>query len=149
MTKETSIEFAVQSWGNAWSNRNKKEVLALWDGEDPDTFYLPAECEHPLVSMVAIEKYVAAICTQFRTIRHRPEAVITKQLSDDIGLAFYVLKWVLADSGGPFGGQYRVTALWRRRQDQWKLTAYAEAPLAPLVELKEYYQHVAAEGLPK
>lgn len=148
MTKKKSIEFAVQSWTNAWSNRNKKEILALWDYEDPAAFYLPAECEHALVSMEAIEKYVVAICTQFGTVRHRPEAVITKQLSCDIGLAFYVLNWALVDSHGPFGGQYRVTAVWRRRQDKWKLTEYAEAPLAPLVELKEYYQHVAMEGLP-
>ena len=96
----------------------------------------------------SVEKYIDALCGMFGEVRHRPGKVIVKRLSEDIGLAFYVLDWAVADARGPIGGQCRVTAVWKKQDERWTLTHYAEAPLAPLVELKEFYQHVAAEGLP-
>ena len=148
MSTSKSVEEAVRSWTAAWSSRNKLAVLSLWDDKDPDASYLPAEREETLVGAEAVEGYVNALCDLFSTIRHRPDSLIVKQLEDDLGLAFYVLDWAVADSRGPIGGRCRVTAIWRKQDGDWKLTHYAEAPLAPLVELKEFYQHVAAQGLP-
>jgi len=148
MSDTKPIEEAVQCWVEAWSDRDKDGVLSLWDNQDSESSYLPAEQEDALVGVSAVERYVTALCKLFRTIRHRPDTLIVKQLADDVALVFYVLNWAVADDRGPIGGRCRVTAVWRNRDNGWKLTHYAESPLAPLVELKRFYQHVAAQGLP-
>lgn len=148
MTDTSALEDAVQAWVTAWCDRNPEDIMALWDSEDEDARYLPGEREQALTDAASVKDYVVSLCGLFHTIRHRPGQLIAKQVSEDVGLVFYVLDWAVADARGPIGGQCRVTAVWRKCEGQWKLTEYAEAPVAPLVELKEFYQHVAAEGLP-
>lgn len=148
MSEIKPIEEAVRCWIEAWSNRDKDGVLSVWDDQDSEATYLPAEREDALIGVAAVEHYVTALCDQFSTIHHRPNSIIIKRLADDVALVFYVLDWAVSDDRGPIGGRCRVTAVWRNRDADWKLTHYAESPLAPLVELKEFYQHVAAQGLP-
>lgn len=148
MSSCDSVDRAMQDWVDAWSARDRDAVLALWDHADEDAMYLPAERHKPLTGADAVKSYVHGLCDAFPTIRHRPTSLVIKPLSDTISLVFYVLEWAVADKRGPIGGRCRVTAVWRKRDDGWKLTQYSEAPVAPLVELKEFYQHVAAEGLP-
>lgn len=146
-----TLELAVEAWTAAWSNRDTKTILSLWDEQDPQSSYLPAERHAPLIGGIAVTAYVETTCTRFSTIQHRAEGVLTRRLSASIGLAFYELSWVFTDDRGPFsgplGGTCRVTAVWRNRENQWHLFHYAEAPLAPLLELQGYYESVAADGL--
>ncbi len=148
MNDTQPIEDAVQNWTGAWCNRDASAIMALWDHNDPSSAYLPAEREAPLIGHEAVAGYVRSLCQTFETVRHRPETTITKRLGDDVGLSFYVLDWAVADTRGPIGGRCRVTGLWQKRKDGWKLTQYSEAPLAPLIELRDFYQRVAADGLP-
>ena len=142
------IEDVVQAWSEAWNARDLDAVMGLWDEDDPDSTYIPAEKDAPLIGHAVVRDYVQSLCTIFDTVRHRPESIIVKRLADNISLSFYVLDWAVADRRGPIGGRYRITGLWRKRGDDWKLTQYSEAPLAPLIELKEFYQRVVADGLP-
>ncbi len=148
MSDTASLENAVAQWVAAWFAHDADAVLALWDDEDPESNYLPAEEDSSMTGAGAVRGYVTSLCETFDTILHRPETVIAKVLGDGIGLTFYVLDWAVINKRGPFGGRCRVTAVWRYRDGHWKLTQYSEAPLAPLVELRQFYQKVAAEGLP-
>ena len=148
MSDSESLENVVAQWVTAWSARDADAVLALWDGQDPESSYLAGEEESPMTGAGAVRGYVTSLCEAFHTIRHRPETVIAKDLGDGIGLVFYILDWAVANERGPIGGRCRVTGVWRYRDGQWRLTQYSEAPLAPLVELRQFYQTVAAEGLP-
>ncbi|MDG2242404.1 MAG: nuclear transport factor 2 family protein [Rhodospirillaceae bacterium] len=143
----TPIETAVTAWTEAWSGRNCAGVLSLWDDSDNQATYLPAERIEPLIGTVAVTDYVTTVCRLFGDIRHRAESPVYRRLTEDTGMAFYSLVWMLSDNRGPIGSTCRVTALWRKRNDEWRLFHYAEAPLAPLLELRDFYEAVAAEGL--
>jgi len=146
-SEAATLESAVDAWTAAWSHRDTKTIVSLWDEQDAQSSYLPAERHDPLIGSAAVTNYVKTTCTLYNTVRHRAEGVLTRRLSPSLGLAFYELSWMLADDRGPIGGTCRVTAIWRNREDQWHLFHYAEAPLAPLLELQAYYESVAADGL--
>ncbi|MEQ8508130.1 MAG: nuclear transport factor 2 family protein [Rhodospirillaceae bacterium] len=148
MTHQTETpELALNAWIKAWTNRDTETILSLWDEQDAQSSYLPAERHAPLIGSVAVMEYVETTCEHFSTVLHRAEGILTRSLSPAIGLSFYELNWMLADDRGPMGGTCRVTAIWRNRENQWRLFHYAEAPLAPLLELQAYYESVAADGL--
>lgn len=143
----TRIEHATQAWIRGWCARDHKTLLALWDIADDQAVYRPAERVEPLIGNEPVTTYVSAICTTFNPVQHRAIEPVYRRLSDKTGLAFYTLNWMFSDQRGPIGGTCRVTALWRQTGDAWRLFHYAEAPLAPLLELQEFYEDVAAEGL--
>ena len=147
MSDIESLEDAVAQWAAAWCARDADAVLALWDDQDSESNYLAGEQETSMTGAEAVRGYVTSLCEAFHTIRHRPETVIAKNLGDGIGLVFYVLDWAVANEREPIGGRCRVTGVWRYRNGQWRLFQYSEAPLAPLVELRQFYHVVAAEGL--
>lgn len=148
MTLNTSpIKDSVENWETAWSTRNAEAILGLWDRNDINASYLPAERLEPLIGTEAVTDYVTATCSAFDEIQHRVEGPIFRRLSENIGLAFYALAWMFRDHRGPIGGSCRVTSVWRQDQGAWRLFHYAEAPLAPLLELQGFYESVAAQGL--
>ncbi len=146
-SEAATIESALDAWTAAWSNRDTKTIVSLWDQQDAQSSYLPAERHDPLIGGIAVTAYVRTTCTLFSTVQHWAEGILTRRLSPSIGLSFYQLNWMCADDRGPIGGTCRVTAIWRNREDLWHLFYYAEAPLAPLLELQAYYESVAADGL--
>lgn len=141
------IEALLSEWAQAWSNRDSDAILSLWDGNDTEATYMPAERLNPLIGLAAITDYVNSVCTTFDQVQHRVENPICKLLSEKIGLAFYNLAWMFQDGRGPIGGTCRVTSVWRKNGVNWRLFHYAEAPLAPLLELQSFYESVAAQGL--
>jgi ketosteroid isomerase-like protein len=142
-----SIEALLSEWAQAWSNRDADTILNLWDGDDVEATYLPAERHDPLIGLTAVSDYVNLVCTGFDQVQHRVETPICKLLSDKTGLAFYTLTWMARDQRGPIGGTCRVTAVCHKNKGHWRLFHYAEAPLAPLLELQSFYESVAAQGL--
>ena len=148
MSDDTApIDAAVTAWVTAWSDLDSDSILSLWDDDDDLATYLPAESVDPLVGSGDVRDYVNSVCTHFDQVRHRSESPVYRRLSEDIGLAFYTLAWMFTDNRGPIGGTCRVTAVWRRHGEAWRLFHYAEAPLAPLLELQTFYESVASEGL--
>lgn len=142
----TPVSAAVRAWTAAWSARDPDTLLKMWDADDAEAIYLPAEKTAPLKSLSDISEYVTITCTLFTDIRHRAEHVITRQIAGNTGLAFYSLAWMVKDGRGPVGGTCRVTSVWRQRGAEWRCCHYAEAPLAPLLELQHYYEAVAEDG---
>ena len=148
MTQDTApIDDAIAAWTAAWCTRDTDAILTLWDNQDSDATYLPAERTEPLIGGAAVKHYIETVCTLFNPVRQRAENTVSRRLSNDTGLAFYALAWMFTDHRGPIGGTCRVTALWRRKGETLRLFHYAEAPLAPLLELQDFYEKVGADGL--
>ncbi len=141
------IEEGVRAWTKAWSARDTESLLALWDAEDDAATYLPAERSAPLTDVDAIRAYADDLCGLFDVVRHRPEQILSRQISPSTGLAFYTLSWMVKDRRGPIGGTCRVTSVWRSRKGAWRCCHYAEAPLAPLLELQGFYEAIARDGV--
>ena len=142
------IRQTATSFWSAWCQRDAEALLRLWDTADPACSYLPAESEHRLVGAAAIGNFFDATLQNFEVIRMRPKRPHPRRLSPDLGSVFSELDWAMArDLESPvFGGTIRVLAVLRNGARGWRLCHYAEAPLAPLVELRSFYQKVAADG---
>lgn len=147
MREFTPVRESVEAWTAAWSARDPRALMSLWDVDSADASYLPAEKATPLRDSAEIEAYIQTTCGLFSEVRHRAENVITRQLTEDSGLAFYSLAWMFTDHHGPIGGSCRVTSVWCKRGEGWLCNHYAEAPLAPLLELQHFYESVADDGL--
>ena len=149
MTDETGVVSATaEAFWDAWSRRRADRLMELWDRDDRLSSYLPAESEHRLIGAEAVERHVLATLERFETVRMRPQAVYPRRLKQDLASIFAIVDWALRETpaAAAMGGTIRVSAVMRLRGDAWRFSHYAEAPLAPLVELRRFYQKVAADG---
>lgn len=133
----------------AWSRRDAQALCELWDFTDPDASYLAAESAERLMGADAIRAYIVQGCRALERIEIRPGQVHARSLGDTLGLAFFPMTWnVQAKDRPPFGGDLRVTMLMRKVGGAWRVFHYAEAPLAPIIQLQRFYEGVAADGFP-
>lgn len=149
MTAEIKpIQHAAEAFWEAWSQRNTGELIKLWDSQDEVSSYLPAEHEHRLVGSDPIKKYLTDTVQRFETIRMRSRLVHPRRLNQDLGSIFAIVDWALRETATaqPIGGTIRVSAVLRQRKQRWHICHYAEAPLAPIVELRQFYQKIAVDG---
>jgi len=149
MTEDVApIKHTAESFWQAWSECDVKQLVSLWDMSDGSCSYLPAESSARLVGPAAISDWFAATTAEFATIRMRPKVVHPRRLNSHLGALFAEIDWLLCRSKAatPIGGSIRISAVMRSTQDGWRLCHYAEAPLAPIVELRHFYQKIAADG---
>lgn len=138
---------AVAAWASAWQSCSAARILALWDTSDPHSWYLPADSVDAHIGS-AIVGVLQRRCLGLRAATYRPKNIQLRKIGDDVGSAFFELEWARTVDGAPArGGYVRVTMVMRNVTGAWRVFHYAEAPLAPLLELQAFYERVAAEGL--
>ncbi len=142
------LEAAVDMFFSAWSDRDQGTLRDLWLTSDPACSYLPATSPRRLVGEAAVTAFMMDRLKSFQTIRMRPRNVHVRRLAADLGSLFAEVDWALQENAASVavGGTLRVCAVLRRADDRWLFCHYAEAPLAPLVELRRFYQKIAADG---
>ena len=102
-----------------------------------------------MIGAEPIRAYVTQGCRALERIEIRPGKIHARALDESLGLAFFPMTWkVQAKDRASFGGDLRVTMLMRKIGDVWRLFHYAEAPLAPIIQLQRFYEGVAADGFP-
>ncbi len=149
---ETSpLEGVVAAWAKAWQDRKPAHLIALWDKSDAESWYLSASSVEPFLGN-AVVGFIQRRCLNASTIGYQPSDLHLRRLAPDLGLAFFQLAWSEQTNRGldrslPIGGHVRVTMMMRQHAGVWSVFHYAEAPLAPLLELQAFYEAVAAEGL--
>ena len=148
MADTQPIVDGCSAFWQAWCERDSAGLVGAWDMDDEAGSYLPADEPHKLVGAAAVRGYMTMQLQRFALIRMRPQQVCPRRLKDDLGTVFAVLDWARQSGEGlaPVGGTLRISAVLRRRADHWRVCHYAEAPLAPLVELRSFYQQIAADG---
>lgn len=149
MTEEDTAPLADigKAWAQAWSACAPDKVIALWDNTDTHSWYLAAGDTNPAMGP-AVMDFIERKCAQLRSLDYRPVNSHLRRLGPDLGMAFFQLYWREQRDGHslPLGGTLRVTMMMRRLSEGWRVFHYAEAPLAPLLELQGYYEKIAAEG---
>lgn len=149
-----SISATVMAWAGAWQQQIPTAIFAHWDLADPHSWYLLANSIEPVIGQ-AVVGAIQRRCREAKSIIYQPNAIHARTLSPDLGLAFFELQWseqILQrahDKVEHRGGNVRVTMLMRRIDGTWKIFHYAEAPLAPLLELQAFYEAIAADGFEK
>ena len=146
------LEHIVTAWASAWQHRMPAQLVALWDTADVKSWFLSAGSVEPYIGH-AVVGYLQRRCLGSNAIGYRPGQLHIRRLAPDIGLAFFNLDWSerLAaqnlDGNKTLGGRVRVTMMMRLQASVWRVFHYAEAPLAPLLELQAFYEAIAADGL--
>ncbi|MDX2223611.1 MAG: nuclear transport factor 2 family protein [Rhodospirillaceae bacterium] len=131
-----------------WTARDAAAVSALFDAADPEVTYLAADALDPATGAAAIARAIAERCAGAARIAWRAHGVHARELGDGLAMAFMLVDKAAAERGAPLAAQQvRATLICGRRAGRWLILHYAEAPLAPLLELQAFYEQVAAQGL--
>ncbi|MSO98690.1 MAG: DUF4440 domain-containing protein [Rhodospirillaceae bacterium] len=149
MTEEDTAPLVdiVKAWTQAWGACAPAKVIALWDNTDAESWYLDAGHANSAMGP-AVKGVIERKCARLHSLDYRPVNPHLRRLGPDLGMAFFQLRWREQRDGHslPLGGTLRVTMMMRRLSEGWRVFHYAEAPLAPLLELQGYYEKIATEG---
>lgn len=122
------------------------ELLEMWDTGEPDVFYMAEEVDPPMYGWEAIRAYFNRPGS-LDGIRNEYSNVRARFLAPDLALATYRLRFDLAVKDmKPLSSFDRVVAVFRRRNGEWKLSAYAEAPQAPLTMVRKLARNSKSLG---
>lgn len=120
----------------AYNRQDYPALLALWDRDDGRPIYMAEEIDPPMQGWRKIDAYFARPGV-LDGIRNEYTDVQAHYLAPDLAIATYRLRFdIQVKNMKPLSSWDRVMAVFRRRGGEWKLTAYAEAPMAPLTMVR-------------
>jgi uncharacterized protein (TIGR02246 family) len=130
----------------AWVRRDAAAAAALF--EAADAIYLDASERDSWLGKEAIARELASRFDRTARVVARVGDMRSRRLGADLASVFAIVDRATADStSAPLLGQsLRVTLVARCRDGRWAACHYAEAPIAPLLELQAFYEAIAAEG---
>lgn len=128
----------------AWTSGDLQSIRSLWHAETDEPWYVAEEEPDPLAGWDAIEDYWRRTSESITRLTMRIWDLQAKPVGADHALVLYQMHWNAEVQGmpKPCGGDNRVTALLRRSDEspRWRFCHYVEAPLAPIVYLRRYYE---------
>jgi hypothetical protein len=145
-TLKNELQAVMSRAAEIWNTQHYGQLKTLWDVSDGKPFYLPEEHEDWVNNWSDLEDYweptpgarlVEAIFLTY-TVDD------AKFLSDDIAMA---IGWVRHDMKMVFrkkawGGEARLNATFRKRDGEWKLVAYCEAPITGAMYLQRLMEGI-------
>jgi ketosteroid isomerase-like protein len=152
MADDTNADLSreLQSWLDAYADVYNRQdypaLLQLWDRDDPDVIYMAEEIDPPMHGWGKLNAYFNPKpgVQVLDGIRNRYTEVRARYLAPDLALATYKLEFDIKVKGmKPMSSWDRVMAVFRRKDGQWKMLAYGEAPMAPLTMVRRMLQDAA------
>lgn len=138
---ETALDADINAflvrYAAAYNRQDYAALLSFWDREDPNVIYMAEEIDPPMQGWKLIDAYFARPGV-LDGIRNEYSNVRAHYLAPDLAIAHYRLRFdIKVRNMKPLSGFDRVIAVFRRRNNEWKLAAYAEAPQAPLTMVRK------------
>lgn len=134
---DAEITAFLARYAEAYNRQDYRALLALWDREDPDVFYMAEEIDPPMRGWKLIEAYFSRPGV-LEGIRNEYTNVRAHYLAPDVAIATYQLRFdIKVRNQTPLAGFDRVVAVFRRKDGEWKMATYAEAPQAPLTMVRK------------
>lgn len=137
----------LQAWLDVYAviynRQDYPALLKLWDQDDPDVVYMAEEIDPPMHGWGKLNAYFNPKpgVQVLDGIRNRYTEVRARYLAPDLALATYKLEFDIKVKGmKPMSSWDRVMAVFRRKDGQWKMVAYGEAPMAPLTMVRRMLQ---------
>ncbi len=159
ITTET-IDTFLKAYSAAWARNDAAAIQSFWDTDDMP-FYLAEEIDTVYNTWSQVQKYWQhnegfhdAISLVFSDIHLKPlrggDVMAAMRLRWDIAFrqAEGAPDSVMPDIGNLMGGDNHVIAVVRAVQDDIKLTAWIEAPMAPITYMKQLYAKDITPGFP-
>jgi ketosteroid isomerase-like protein len=130
------------AYATAYNQQDYKTVKSLWH-PDGNPIYMAEEVPFPLYGQERLASYFNPVPGKqiLEGIDNRYSQVRAKYITPDVAVATYRLDYDIKIIGMPAtGGWDRVMAVFVRDAGQWKLSAYAEAPMGPATMVKKLMQ---------
>ncbi|MCU0759392.1 MAG: nuclear transport factor 2 family protein [Steroidobacteraceae bacterium] len=139
---EAELDALMARYYDRFGAMDFAEARRVFDTADPQPVYLAEEIDEFLRDWPAIEAYWAASQAAMSKLSSRHWDLRARQVADDLATATWRLHWNAQVVGQqkPVGGEVRVTAMFRRRPEGWRLFHYVEAPLAPILYVRKLYE---------
>lgn len=127
----------LDQYAEIYNRQDYAALLRMWDTDDPDAFYMAEEVDPPMHGWKRINAYFARPGV-LDGIRNEYSDVQAHYLATDVAIATYHLRFdIQVKNMQPLSSFDRVVAVFRRKDGEWKLAAYAEAPQAPLTMVRK------------
>ena len=128
-----------------WLSRDFSKMRGYWLKSLPAPLYLAEEKKEFFTTWEQFDAYFAAVNAGSRggAVTYRP--LHSTSMGQGQEMVAFELEWTTYIKGedAPIGGSVRGIALFEYDGQAWKLKAYIEAPLAPIIYMRDLYKLVA------
>lgn len=129
-----AIDGVLQTTREIWNSQDFGRLKEVWDGDDPEPWYVPEEIEAPFFAWPQLEKYWSPGRKVLKGFRWDYDNLRVKQLAPDLAIAifdhFYEIQLIFGPQE-PTAGFDRVLTLFRKKPEGWRHILYAQCPLGP------------------
>jgi len=143
------IDAVLDKYEALWDTQDTAGLIALWDQDDPEPFYLAEEQDEWRIGWDQLMGYFDAPGeSTTESIRMRFDGVQARWLADDLAFAKF---WIRFDTKmdflpNPIGTDARASAIFRKTDEGWRLITWAESPGSPILYVQRLYKQHREEG---
>ena len=136
-TLDNEIAAFLARYADAYNREDYAALLGMWDQDDPYAFYMAEEIDPPLHGWKTIRAYFSRSGV-LDGIRNEYSNVRAHYVAPDVAVATYRLRFdIKVKNMQALSSFDRIMAVFRRKDGEWKMIAYAEAPQAPLTMIRK------------
>lgn len=145
MTNMTeTFEALLTAYVERWNAYDADGMVPFWDTDDAGLIYVAEEVD-ALRGWPALEGYFRGADPETTDHLIVFRDVTAREVAPGVMQAFWTMNWNVYFAteklyAKPIGGEVRVTALLREKDDRWKFFHWIEAPLASLIQLKRAHE---------
>ena len=130
-----------------WLSRDFSKMRGFWVKALPAPMYLPEEKKDFITTWAKFDAYFeeTAKGSKGGIVTYHP--LIAMPTAPGQQMVAFALEWTtqLLNDTKPIGGSVRGVALMEDDGKEWKLKSYIEAPLAPIIYMRDLYELVAKD----
>jgi len=133
------IQAFLDEYAAVYNRQDYETLLSMWDRDFGGAIYMAEEVDPPMHGWDRINKYFNPVpgVKILDGIFNEYSDVRASYLAEDLAVATYHLRFDIKVRRQPAMSSWdRVMAVLRRKDGEWKLVAYAEAPMAPLTMVR-------------
>jgi SnoaL-like domain len=136
----------LASYRAAWNAHEIEKLDRFWDTKERAPVYLAEEARSAAMEWPDIRAYWKDAAKSIERIEVNYSNVRTTPPVDGTVTVVMDMRWDAKWDGGQFtGGDNRVVARLRQTPQGWRLISWVEAPLAPIVYLRQLYRQSVPE----
>jgi hypothetical protein len=143
------IDAVLNEYEALWDAQDTAGLIALWDENDPEPYYLAEEQDEWRIGWDQVKDYFDPPGeTTTESIRMRFDGVQARWLADDLAFAKF---WIRFDTKmeflpNPIGTDARASAIFSKTDEGWRLITWAESPGSPILYVQRLYKQHREEG---
>lgn len=129
-----------------------KQIQSTWDPDEEAPYYLGEERDRWVSGKEGLNSYFnppGRVRSLMESVNIEPYRLRVRLVSDSIAIATWDNNLDLKVRTRPaINDDYRVNAVFRKKDDTWMFIHYAELAMAPLTYMEHLYRWGVSEGFP-